>query len=102
MSPIELALRQVADSVAKHLLQRKPWYQEDACFLVDLREAQAKIEALVEDAKKAARSEERQACARVVDVLALRAGGLGWTREAQLVGGRLQEAAQAIRARGAG
>lgn len=44
---IESALLRIADSIAKHLIQRDDWTADDPCFVVDLRAAQAEILAAV-------------------------------------------------------
>jgi hypothetical protein len=44
---VRAALLQVADSVAKHTIQRSGFSPDDPCFLVDLREAEARLVAVV-------------------------------------------------------
>lgn len=58
---VEKALLKVAGNVAKHLLQGKPWSEEDACFKIDLREAETELNALIAGSI----AEEREACAKV-------------------------------------
>ena len=60
---IESALMQVADNVAKHFTGRGGWTAADACFRIDLRVAQATVEAVVTHAVAA----ERERCAKLIE-----------------------------------
>lgn len=40
---VQSALLRVAKNVAKHVIQRSGWREDDECFQVDLREAEEEI-----------------------------------------------------------
>lgn len=45
---VHKGLLHVADNVAKHLIQRAGWHEDDECFQVDLRQAEADILAAIQ------------------------------------------------------
>lgn len=49
---VEAALMRVANNVAKHIIQRDGWTEDDTCFQIDLRQAQAEILAVIAAARE--------------------------------------------------